>query len=418
MLGILRDLFCFRRRRDIELPEADSFQCDEKRPACSNCSSHLIECGYNNTAELARSQSPETYTERLHRSRYRPYRHAAGGLKQSFKQSNIQPSEFTQSTGIQGSLSSGLISAISLADLQLLHHYTIGTYQTMTTGPDLQTIWQKNLVQWGIEFPYILHLILALSALHLAHEQPDLQEQYIQQADNHFSFGVRSVTSVFTELNADNCQRVYMSAVMICFIYFGRGPRPGEYLIFSDSGPAEWLVLMRGVRLVVSSHHAKVFSGILDLRPNDRSRDLTAEMRDELHEHTINTEAVKQLVERDMTDNEIRGSYLAVIENLFKIMREVYERRSAGSSGVDLMDLVMGWFYRLPEETISSLERKEPHILVILAHWAVLMKYMDSAWFMSGWAEHMLSGISTYLHEDFRQWIEWPLNQVYPTPIE
>ncbi|KGO43002.1 Protein of unknown function DUF3468 [Penicillium expansum] len=288
----------------------------------------------------------------------------------------------------------------------------------MTTGPVLQNLWQKHLVQWGIEFPYILHLILALSALHLAHEQPNLQQQYIQQADEHFSFGVRSVASVLSQLNAESCQKVYMSAVIICFIYFGRGPRPGEYLIFSDSGPAQWLILMRGVRVIVSSHHEKVFSGILKPGPNDRSRNLTAEMRIELHEHIVHTEAVQRLIERDIADEDICGRYLAVIEDLFEIMREVYERRSGGSCGVDLMDLLMGWIYRLPDETIGSLEQKEPHSLVVLAHWVVLLKYMDSAWFMDGWAEHMLSGISAHLHEDFHPWIEWPLKQVYQTQIE
>lgn len=288
----------------------------------------------------------------------------------------------------------------------------------MTTGPDLQNVWQKHLVQWGIDFPSILHLILALSALHLAYEQPGLREQYVQQADGHFTFGIRSVTSVLSELNADNCQKVYMSAVMICFIYFGRGPRPGEYLIFSDSGPAEWLALMRGVRLIVSSHRAKVFSGILEPGPNYRNGDLTAEMRIELHEHIVHTEAVQRLVGRDMTDDGVRDKHLAVIENLFEIMREVYERRSAGSPAVDLMDLLIGWIYRLPEEIIGSLERKDAHALLILAHWAVLLKYMNSAWFMDGWAEHVLSGISTYLHEDYRPWIEWPLKQVYQTQVE
>ncbi|KOS38555.1 hypothetical protein ACN38_g10611 [Penicillium nordicum] len=371
--------------------------------------------------ESPREQSPncpEPSTERPGPRRYRPHRYATGGLKQTFKLSKTQPSRFTQSTRTQCSLSSGLTGTIPLADLQLLHHYTIDTYQTMTSGPDPHNVWQKHLVQWGIELPYILHLVLALSALHLAHERPDLQDQYIQQADNHFSFGVRSVTSVISELDADSCQKVYMSAVMICFIYFGRGPRPGEYLIFSDSGPAEWLVLMRGVRLIVTSHHANVFSGILAPGPNGRSRDLSAEMHIKLHEHTVHTEAVQRLVERDIADDEIRGRYLASIENLFEIMREVYERRSGGSTGVGLMDLLMGWFYRLPEEMISSLERKEPHSLVILAYWVVLLKYMDSAWFMDGWAEHMLSGISTYLREDFHQWIEWPLKQVYQTQIE
>lgn len=424
MLGALRQLFCFSQRRFIELPETDFFQCDEKRPACSNCSNHLIECGYYTAAESPRSQFPEFLefsTERPRSKRYRPHHYATGGLKQTFKISKSQPSPYTQPTqsiGIQCSLSSGLTGTISLADLQLLHHYTVDTYQTMTTGPVLQNLWQKHLVQWGIEFPYILHLILALSALHLAHEQPNLQQQYIQQADEHFSFGVRSVASVLSQLNAESCQKVYMSAVIICFIYFGRGPRPGEYLIFSDSGPAQWLILMRGVRVIVSSHHEKVFSGILKPGPNDRSRNLTAEMRIELHEHIVHTEAVQRLIERDIADEDICGRYLAVIEDLFEIMREVYERRSGGSCGVDLMDLLMGWIYRLPDETIGSLEQKEPHSLVVLAHWVVLLKYMDSAWFMDGWAEHMLSGISAHLHEDFHPWIEWPLKQVYQTQIE
>lgn len=423
MLRALGNLFCFSRRRYAGLQcETNFFQCDEKRPTCSNCSNHGIECAYHTSPGPPESQSPglsEPTAERRPRpSRYRPHRYPTGGLKQTFKLSKKELSRSNKSVATQCDLSSGLIGTISLADLQLFHHYTINTYQTMTSGEDLGNVWQKHLVQWGIEFPSILHLILALSALHLAHEQPSLREQYIQQADDHFTFGIRSVTSVLAELNADNCQKIYMSAVLICFIYFGRGPRPGEYLIFSASGPAEWLILMRGVRLILMSHHDRVFSGILEPKPIDRGHDLTPEMRNELHEHTVHTEAVQRLVERDISDEEERGRYLSVIDNLFEIMREVYERRSAGSSGVGLMDLLIGWFYRLPEEMVGNLERKEPYALVLLAYWAVLLKYMDSTWFMGGWPEHVLSGVSTYLHEDFRPWIEWPLKQVYQVQAE
>jgi hypothetical protein len=288
----------------------------------------------------------------------------------------------------------------------------------MTSDGDENRVWQKYLVEWGIEFPSILHLILALSALHLAHEQPNLRDQYFKQADDHFTFGIRSVTSVLAELNAENCQKIYMSAIMICFIYFGRGPRPGEYLIFSATGPAEWLVLMRGVRSIMQYHHANVFSGILEPRPNDPSHDLTPEMRNQLHEHTVHTEAVQRLVERDITDDEERGKYLTAIDGLYQTMREVYERRSAGTQGVGLMDLLIGWVYRLSEEMVGSLERKEPYALVILAYWAVLLRYMDSTWFMSGWAEHVLSGVSKHLDEGFRAWIEWPLRQVHQSQIE
>lgn len=419
MLKILGYLFCFSRRRYKNLSwETDSVQCDEKRPTCSNCANHLVECAYNASFELPESHHPgpsEPHNERPRPSRYRPHRYATGGLKQTFKLSKGRPSRSNQSAGTQCDLSSGLIGTISLADLQLFHHYAIETYRTMTSDGDENHVWQKYLVEWGIEFPSILHLILALSALHLAHEQPNLRDQYFQQADDHFTFGIRSVTSVLSELNAENCQKIYMSAIMICFIYFGRGPRPGEYLIFSASGPSEWLVLMRGVRLIMQHHHANVFSGILEPQPKDRSHDLTPEMRNKLHEHTVHTEAVQRLVERDITDDEERGKYLTAIDGLYQIMREVYERRSAGTPGVGLTDLLIGWVYRLSEGMVGSLERKEPYALVILAYWAVLLRYMDSAWFMSGWAEHVLSGVSMYLDEDFRAWIEWPLKQVHQT---
>lgn len=282
----------------------------------------------------------------------------------------------------------------------------------MVDNNDQNGLWQNHLVQWGMEFPSILHLILALSALHLAHTNPASREQYIHQADSHFIFGVRTVTSVLSQLNADNCQKIYMAAVLVCFVYFGRGPRRGEYLIFSDAGAAEWQILMRGVCTILSSYHGRVFSGILDPRDEEAERVLSDHMRVELHEHSIHVEALQRLVEQEITDEGHRAVYNAAIKDLLEIMREVYERRSPGDPGVGLMHLLIGWLYRLPEDFVGLLQEKEPRALVVLAYWAVMLKYMDSVWFMKGWSEHVLSGISACLKPEYRPWIEWPLRRV------
>ncbi|OQD83911.1 hypothetical protein PENSOL_c136G03693 [Penicillium solitum] len=125
-------------------------------------------------------------------------------------------------------------------------------------------------------------------------------------------------------------------------------------------------------------------------------------LRTTLQDHTVHTERVQRLVERDLVDNKTYEIHLAMIEDLYKVLREVYERPSARSHDVDLMDLLIGWLYRLPEQMIGSLERKDPHTLITLAHWAVLLRYIGSSWFMKGWVEHVLSGVSIYLPEDFR----------------
>jgi hypothetical protein len=404
----------------------DHLKCDEKRPSCLKCINHDVECSFTGN-ESSTTLSPEETSLSLPEARpqalrYRPYHYSTGELKQTFKVArpkDKQPTQLqpqpppTHSKATQCELSlDGSTKTISLVDLQLFHHFTISTYKLMREeGDDTQDVWQKHLPEWGVEFPSILHLILALSALHLAHEKPEQREQYIEKADNRFNFGVRSVTAVLSQLNEDNCQKIYMAAALICFIYFARGPRPGEYLIFSESGPSEWLVLMNGVKIIVQSYHAKVFSGLLEPKGDKISYKTTPAMLSERHEHRVHLQSVQRLIEEEVLDLNEKEMGISAIQDLFNIMDEVYERVSGGKDGGSLMDLVIGWLYRRPEEFVHLLEQKEPRALVILAYWAVLLKYMESAWFMKGWPEHVMTGISGSLHLDYWTWIEWPLRK-------
>ncbi|CAI7585380.1 unnamed protein product [Penicillium manginii] len=395
-------------------------KCDEKWPSCSNCSNHDVECTFmtvaTQSAESSAQEDLEVPTRKSAR-RFQPHQFEAGGLQQTFRISKPHPqssSSSTHSTGTQCDiLKESPQSTISIADLQLFHHWSISAFRTMRNS-DPHNVWQYHIVQWGIEFPSILHLILALSALHLAFERPDERNKYIQKADDHFTFGVRTVTNLLSleDLDEGNCQKIYMSAVLIIFIYFGRGPRPGEYLIFSDTGPAEWLVLMQGVKLTVQSHHQKVFSGILKPEPPEPLPAISPSMALELHEQTVYTQAAQRLVEREVTDESVLPLYISALDDLYDIMNQVYQRRSAQQTGVALMDLLIGWLYRLPEQFIRLLEEKEPRALVVLAYWAVMFRYMETAWFMKGWAAHVLSGVSTFIQAEYRPWIEWPLNKV------
>lgn len=397
-------------------------KCDEKRPSCMNCTNHDVECSFSGNESSTCSPaetSVSTPEARPRAQRFRPYHYATGELKQTFKLSKPKdqptqpqpPPTHSQATQCELSLD-GSTQTFSLADLQLFHHYAIATYKTMRDEDGIiHDIWQKHLPEWGVEFPSILHLILALSALHLAYQKPELRSKYIEKADNRFTFGVRSVTSILFQLNDDNCQKVYMAASLICFIYFARGPRPGEYLIFSDSGPSEWLVLMNGVKLVVQSHRAKIFTGLLEPQGDETSYTTTSAMRSEHHEHTVHLQSVQRLIEEEASELKERELYMSALQDLFNIMDELYERASAGKKGVSFMDLVIGWLYRRPGEFVLHLEQKQPRALVILAYWAVLLKYMESTWFMEGWSEHVMTGISGSLHLDYWRWIEWPMRK-------
>ncbi|KAL1964508.1 hypothetical protein VTN77DRAFT_6934 [Rasamsonia byssochlamydoides] len=364
-------------------------KCDEKKPTCSNCFQHSIECDFSiiqitesvsPAASEPGSLAPARSVNRRYRFRSSKYQSHASSPSSGKSDRDIQT---RSSIGTQCDLSTSQVpGGVSFADLQLFHNFITSTYSTLGDEAHGYSVWQNHVPQWSIVFPPILHLILALSALHLSHERPELRGQYVMQADDHFTFGVRSVTTVLSQLDAENCQFVYISAVLICFVYFGRGPRPREYLVFSETGRAEWLVLMRGVRFILQSQGDKVFTGILAPTGEESVQHISPSLQSELLEHQIHIQEVLRFVEQRIAEDAGREMYISVINALLQTFEEAYTKRTAQRHGVGLMHIVMGWLYRLPEGFVSLLEQKEPFSLMILAYWSILLKHMRSVWFM------------------------------------
>ncbi|KAJ0420964.1 hypothetical protein BJY00DRAFT_119215 [Aspergillus carlsbadensis] len=381
-------------------------KCDEKKPTCSNCLQHSIECDFT-----ARSASESlTPPARRYQFRQSKYQQVASPSPQ------VQEPEKTTSAAVQCDIppipDKG---GISLSDLHLFHHFTTTTYRTFGGESDAtQRLWQSHIPAWGISFPSILHLILAFSALHLASLHPDRRDEYVAQADQHFTFGVRSVTSVLAldTLDSENCQLIYMSAVLICFTYFARGPREGEFLVFSAGGKSEWLVLLHGVRAILAQKQSEIFTGDLEpvakeQKPQGKDDINIPRLDSEFSQHTALLHEVRLLVSTDVTTAD-RDFYLAALDDLTNCFGDAQESVKAGECTTEIMPFAMGWTFRLPAVMIDRLEAREPVALVILAHWAILLRYMRGVWFMEGWDAHIVSGIRACLPQEFRRWVEWP----------
>ncbi|KAK2602993.1 hypothetical protein N8I77_009484 [Diaporthe amygdali] len=73
---------------------------------------------------------------------------------------------------------------------------------------------------------------------------------------------------------------------------------------------------------------------------------------------------------------------------------------------------VYAWLYRLDDNFIRCLERKEQIALVVFAYFALLLKELEVYWFMQGWAEHIILGTDQFLDEEHKRWLEWPKEQL------
>ncbi|KAF7717115.1 Fungal Zn(2)-Cys(6) binuclear cluster domain-containing protein [Penicillium ucsense] len=394
-------------------------KCDETTPVCTNCGNRGQECSFASVSpanSTATSGSPSSGTPRgqdPQARRFEPRVFSNGGRQQTFRLATSKrvqraPRNEPADSPAESSPSDG----ISIADLRLFHHYSISTCFTLTEDNDPNGVMQKHIAQWGMDFPSILHLILALAAWHLAYLTPESRDSYITQAENHFTSGVRIVTRELSNFNVDNCQKIYMSAVLVCLAYFARGPQPGEYLIFSDSGISEWQRLLRGVKVIVTTYRQEVFSGVLAPGEAEESGAMSESLCVELREHTEEVKTLGQFVMQNINTQPNRSMYQSAIDDLLMIMQDVYKKRVVNDPGVGLMPSLMGWLYRLPDGFVCLLEQKEPFSLMILSHWAVILRYMESVWFMEGWSQHVLRGISANLSADFQPHISWPIQRI------
>lgn len=203
-----------------------------------------------------------------------------------------------------------------------------------------------------------------------------------------------------------------MSTVLICFVYFAHGPKPGEYLVFSEKGKAEWLVLMRGVRSILMSNRDKIFTGVLQIQTDPVIQGVSPLLQDELGEHQSHIKELQRFIETKTGGSSTCQIYIGALEDLLGMFEEAYQSRSAGKDGVSLMPFVVGWIYRQPEQFIGLLEEKEPLSLIVLAYWCILLKFMRSSWLMIAWDRHVIAGIRESLGIDFREWIEWPVSVI------
>ncbi|KAL3476041.1 putative Zn(II)2Cys6 transcription factor [Aspergillus californicus] len=387
-------------------------KCDEKKPICGSCLQHSISCDFS--APASSPSEGSTPPPRRFAFKQSKYQSLATSQKEKSKEKSKSASVEShdhEPPALRGHSGLRKGDGLSRSDLSLFHHFVISAFRTFADEDmDSHKIWQFHVPQWGMSFPSVMHLLLTLSALHLASLHPESEETYIAQADEHFSFGVRSVTSVLAldTLDSENCQFIYMSAVMICFAYFARGPREGEYLVFNARGKSEWLVLLHGVRSILAQEREAIFTGVLTPKEPDSVGRATCDISDELDEHLTRLREIQNLIMAHVQGPDERDLYIRTVDDLTDSFEQAYERRKHGCHGTELMPATIGWTFRLLDPMIDRLEAREPVALVILAHWAILLRYMREVWFMRGWDGHIIRGIRACLPSEFQAWIEWP----------
>ncbi|PMB66278.1 Sterol uptake control protein 2 [Beauveria bassiana] len=338
-----------KSRDGCQTCKARKVKCDEESSGCGNCVQFGVPCDFLPLLERKRwaTTTATTATRRQQvtkRRRGRPRADWSGWALRAHDEA-LAPSSPLSSPSSSSSSSNQLqirpsqpvplhtqlnlqLAELAVDDLALLHHYH--TVTALTLGD--ARLWRDAAPRLGREHPCIFHIMLSLSAYHLARLRPATTTSSASAAhcrrlaDHHYEAAVRLAVPMLPRLDVGNCQALYVVTVLICFTAFARGPSSsGDLLLVAQQqGLVPWMSLLRGVRFVLETGQVHVVMAWA---------------------YTLDSDFVTKLAESDEISLVLLGHFAVLVQTLGRywfiegwgehILREV--RQILGEEWADLL---------------------------------------------------------------------------------
>jgi len=89
-----------------------------------------------------------------------------------------------------------------------------------------------------------------------------------------------------------------------------------------------------------------------------------------------------------------------------------------GGGALDIYDAFI-WHFVVADDFMPLLkEPPEQEAVVIFAHFCILLKKLESHWWLQGWGTHLVGKAWELLDQEHRLWIQWPIQEIGFLPPE
>ncbi|KAF9694234.1 hypothetical protein EKO04_007859 [Ascochyta lentis] len=377
-----------------------NIQCDEEKPQCLHCVRHNISCTYRQTSTATSDvSSVEDLSPRSDSS------------WQFVGQDDIFPNVVSAVGGTPKDL-------FEMSDMALLHHWiTVGGHSILNTH-ELDHFWHSVIPSVGFKHQHVIHSVLSISALHIAHTSPPDRSNFLLIAAEHRSKALDGFTEDLQNVGPENCNALFANATLTflyAFISFGR--------MFDEEHTdtknrttrilgGEWIPLVRGTAAVLHPIHEHVREGPLsallelynfeDLDPTDDTH--TSAYSDQLlaaqeiwaaDEHAeVYNETLRVLLKC--------SAWMALFDGSTEV-RLGYNRLCSGP---------FIWIFTVPEKYLVLQHQRQPPALIIFAFYGVLLHRLNNYWWAEGCGKNIVGAVDECLGPYWSSWMDWPKQAV------
>jgi Fungal specific transcription factor domain len=295
--------------------------------------------------------------------------------------------------------------------MYLNHHYTQYTSLSLMKKPEVQELFQNKLPQEAAKYPCLMHGLMALSALHVAHRLPPEKGIWIPIAFRHQARALAGLRSSLPNLDEQNCHALFALSCMVftTSISMSSGSdvlHPNESIPTEDL--IEPLLLVLGIEQVADAGMRWIQKGMMapTLASYEVEGSTSISLPPPIENQLLH---ISSMIETETTDSTDAMSLLGALNALKAVYKDVFH--TMGSEYLN-PGFVWKWPNRLGSSYVALLRKSDSSALVIYAHFALLSNLLHEEWYFEGWAERVVFGVSRVVEPRWKEVMEWPRQQL------
>jgi hypothetical protein len=298
--------------------------------------------------------------------------------------------------------------------MRLLHHWTTKGY--IALHPELakrSDVWQNAMLELAFEHSFLLHGILALSAVHKASFfLPADREALLLQADMHISQALDAMRKHLTTSNEETAIPMFvLSSVLLTYNFGSVQEKPDDPI----GSLHHCFMLLSGIKVVIGPHWNKiqehpVCSQMVEMSSTPTLQSLDALAQDDERPEILRLTELTEL----LLDTQDKTACADSIKELHYIGTRVRHL----SPDRDEVPLLFMWAARVSNRFFDLLAARNPVACIITVHFAALMAQLRTVWWVVKWPIWLLTATELLLAAtpDLLGWLDWPRHVINTAP--
>ncbi|CAG8111549.1 unnamed protein product [Penicillium salamii] len=382
-------------------------KCDEVRPTCGACEKYNQPCILKPT-----KNTRSTSTQHVNINHGRCTTLTETSTTQSFPDSS-------RAESLSGDLliPSQILSAntyhreppksvLTTWEFDLIHHWIINVTDTFAVSQAFHRSWQDQGVRESMRYPFILHMILMLSALHLGiTKSPNFSEKHSAFILSGCSDAMASFRKEAEFIDDSNCHAVgkfpfLLSIYALALPLLQAGDKTEDTIL---DEMIHIMVLMKGNGTIHET--TKAWRKTRDLKSWLEDKDILDDAAHLSEDNDLDFAIAELQHFIDLSDDSlaVRGSNTRALQSL---QQSLDLRLKRGLRP-------LAWPNAVDHDYMDLLRQRNTASLAILAHYAVILAQCNSRWWCLDWGVQLASAIERLMPDEHIAIILYPLRKLH-----